>query len=199
MPLPSFGTIQPTRGSRPCAAGRPDGGGRTYTSSAGVLFRSPRRRTVPISRVRRIRASRGSRSCSASTTRVNRRAWIRCARRATAGRGDGGGSAWRAPPWCSFAPEIHVCSRAFGFGACMSVSSRGYLRRCGGVPYPQLPAKGTQGTGVAIKRIGVARRRSTAVSPERPSVRGSHPLSPSLTSAEAAGNLRAPRPPFTRS
>jgi len=168
MPLPSFGTIHPTRGSRVSLPGRPDGGGRTNTSSAGVLLRAPRRRTALISRVLRIRAARGSRSCSASTGRVNRRAWTRCARPATACRGGGGDSAWRALPWCSFAPEIHACSPACGFGACMSVSSRGYLRQCVRVPNQPSRVAGTQGIGVAIKRIRVDCRRSTAAAPGGP-------------------------------
>ena len=65
IPWPSFGTIQPTRGRAP-------GVSRTWRSSDRVLVRTPRRRTSLMSRVRRIRAERGNRSCVGSVALVPR-------------------------------------------------------------------------------------------------------------------------------
>lgn len=54
IPCPSFGTIQPTLGRPPDSS--------TWTSSRRVRLRVPRVSTSLISRVRRMRADRGSRS-----------------------------------------------------------------------------------------------------------------------------------------
>ena len=172
IPWPSFGTIQPTRGRAP-------GVSRTWRSSDRVLVRSPRRRTSLMSRVRRIRAERGNRSCVGSVALVPRpgpgagrpaglttdsasaSSWTRCGQQATAAPAAGACSGWRVRPSCSCAPGNRACSSACGSSACTWVSSFKHLLYGGHRPSCSNPITPTAIDRPALQGIGRWAHRST--------------------------------------